>query len=321
MLLSHVAGEAAGLRVPRTGRDPSGALCWLAYGRVFLAHAQPPPGPQKKGSKALDSIAAGLTMLAGAEAAAKLPEIKRFKRKSNSSNKPHSTSWTAVEVGVGTDDVFLFNIANTSTMLVLTWLVCQVRHEPYASMVCTWSCLSPNLAHHQQLFASCTTVSWLSVTNRSLTQSRQHTQCELACLQETASAEPARLAPDMYINRYKNAWPAAIVALKQFIEQQQRKKKAGQAALPAAMPLSKFQWPQSQGKGQKLFSRCGQCLHCIRPQMKKACLHPVARDVEAAENETIKVRVGSVEAVMVPCRCWGCHMLWSAWVWPVLCKG
>jgi hypothetical protein len=66
------------------------------------------------------------------------------------------------------------------------------------------------------------------------------------------------------------------------VEAQVRKRRAGitAASLPAPMALSRFQWPQSQGKGvgRSSYARCGRCQHCLRPSMKKACLNPVRRD-------------------------------------------
>ena len=108
--------------------------------------------------------------------------------------------------------------------------------------------------------------------------------------QEVAAAwESRNLNPDLYINRYRNAWPAAVQGLKQYIETEQRKKRSGLGALPAPMPLSKFQWAQGQGKGLRSYSKCGACLHCSRPQMKKACLAPVAKDGDQADLEANKV--------------------------------
>jgi hypothetical protein len=113
-------------------------------------------------------------------------------------------------------------------------------------------------------------------------------------LQEAAATwQPPAPAPDLYMNKYRHAWPAAITALRQYVETEQRRKRSGAAALPCPLPLAKFVWPQSLGKGgQRATMRCGGCYHCLRPTLKKACLAPIARDSEAGDGEVQRVSMG-----------------------------
>ncbi|KAL3131285.1 hypothetical protein ABBQ38_000578 [Trebouxia sp. C0009 RCD-2024] len=95
----------------------------------------------------------------------------------------------------------------------------------------------------------------------------------------------ASLSAEGYVNRYRNSWTAAVAATKTFVEDMSRKKgrpPAGgrvtipMADLPVPVPLSRFQWPSSAGKGQRgNLVRCGQCHMCRNPLMKKPCLHPI----------------------------------------------
>ncbi|KAA6424010.1 MAG: enhancer of isoform C [Trebouxia sp. A1-2] len=96
----------------------------------------------------------------------------------------------------------------------------------------------------------------------------------------------ASLSAEGYVNRYRNSWTAAVAATKTFVDDMARKKgrpPAGgvrvsipMADLPVPVPLSRFQWPSSAGKGQRgNLVRCGQCHMCRNPLMKKPCLHPI----------------------------------------------
>jgi hypothetical protein len=96
------------------------------------------------------------------------------------------------------------------------------------------------------------------------------------------------------MNKYRHAWPAAITALRQYVETEQRRKRSGAAALPCPLPLAKFVWPQSFGKGQRATMRCGGCYHCLRPTLKKACLAPISRDSEAGDGEVQRVSARAV---------------------------
>ncbi|MEW5306356.1 MAG: hypothetical protein WDW36_008825 [Sanguina aurantia] len=87
--------------------------------------------------------------------------------------------------------------------------------------------------------------------------------------------------------RYRNAWAPAVVAHKEAVAAEMRRRRAngslaGAALLPVPLPLSRFCWPASAGKGQKAYTRCGRCASCLRPSAKKACLSPVARPGGAA---------------------------------------
>lgn len=82
--------------------------------------------------------------------------------------------------------------------------------------------------------------------------------------------------------RYRNSWAPAVVAHKDAVAAEMRRRKAngsiaGAALLPVPLPLSRFCWPASAGKGQKAYMRCGRCASCLKPSAKKACLSPVAR--------------------------------------------
>ena len=73
-----------------------------------------------------------------------------------------------------------------------------------------------------------------------------------------------------------------MAALKGWVEEAVRRRGRGVpvplAELPAALPLSRFQWPVGQGKGVRAgYDKCGKCLHCTRPQLRKGCLNPIVR--------------------------------------------
>lgn len=96
--------------------------------------------------------------------------------------------------------------------------------------------------------------------------------------------------PESYSNRYKNGWAAYSTALRSVLEDQKRRR--GPAWIPSGtcgrlpvfehpipMTLSKFQWPQMQGRpfsGGRTTLRCGKCHTCLRPTLRKGCLNPIA---------------------------------------------
>lgn len=73
-----------------------------------------------------------------------------------------------------------------------------------------------------------------------------------------------------------------MAALRGWVEDAVRKRGRGGAGplseLPAPLPLSRFQWPIGMGKGVRAgYEKCGMCLHCTRPQLRKGCLNPTIR--------------------------------------------
>ena len=109
-----------------------------------------------------------------------------------------------------------------------------------------------------------------------------------------AVADPPKIlydgnaGPEGYVNKYKNAWPAALFAIKTAIDDAKRRKFKGGIyiptgtcgrlilpELPAMLPLSKFQWLSLQGtRAGRTTVRCGKCHTCVRPTLRKACLNP-----------------------------------------------
>jgi hypothetical protein len=59
-----------------------------------------------------------------------------------------------------------------------------------------------------------------------------------------AAAPPAVGDAEHYVNRYRNAWPTAAAALKAWIEDQSKRKRAGLSGLPAPMPVIEFSWQE-----------------------------------------------------------------------------
>ena len=94
-------GEANGIRVPGYGSDPAtGAVSWLAYGRIFSAHPQEASDARRSSSSMRpDAQAQGLMMAAGPEAEQALAVIHPIKWKAGSSGGPHETSVQVVQVG------------------------------------------------------------------------------------------------------------------------------------------------------------------------------------------------------------------------------
>ncbi|KAK9815815.1 hypothetical protein WJX72_010117 [[Myrmecia] bisecta] len=103
------------------------------------------------------------------------------------------------------------------------------------------------------------------------------------------------LAAEIYLNRYRNGWSAAGVAMKNWVEEAVRRRGKGTPGrfgtlsapeLPVPVPISRFQWPLSAGKGsnQKVLEKCGACFHCLNPAKHKPCLRPISRlDGSASE--------------------------------------
>eukprot|EP00798_Chlamydomonas_sp_ICE-L_P027352 gene27352-4653_t len=74
-------------------------------------------------------------------------------------------------------------------------------------------------------------------------------------LAPASSPEPYVKNPEPYVNKYSTGWVYCVAALKAHVEVETRKAKrvGGLAvinALPVPLPLSRFVWPLSQGKGQ-----------------------------------------------------------------------
>ncbi len=90
-------GEAAGLRVPKTGRGPGNSAVWLAYGRLFAGKTHVPGDGEEEGVEREDEVEDGLVALSGWSAAAALGAVRRFKQRAGGVG-PHPTSWLAVQV-------------------------------------------------------------------------------------------------------------------------------------------------------------------------------------------------------------------------------
>jgi len=96
-------------------------------------------------------------------------------------------------------------------------------------------------------------------------------------------------AAETYKNRYGNGWAAAAVVYRAAYDECARRRGRPTAGLPPEltfseqaepMPLVKFAWPASQGKGLVLagVAKCGRCETCTNPNQRKACLAPVLVD-------------------------------------------
>ena len=96
-------------------------------------------------------------------------------------------------------------------------------------------------------------------------------------------------AAETYKNRYGNGWAAAAAVYKAAYDECARRRGRPTAGLPQdltfseqaePMPLVKFSWPASQGKGLVLagVAKCGRCETCTNPNQRKACLAPVLID-------------------------------------------
>lgn len=101
----------------------------------------------------------------------------------------------------------------------------------------------------------------------------------------------------------RNGWSAAVAALKGWVEEAVRRRGRGVlvplAELPAALPLSRFQWPVGQGKGVRAgYDKCGKCLHCTRPQLRKGCLNPIVR-APAGTPEAAAATAGKLQVCNV----------------------
>jgi len=71
--------------------------------------------------------------------------------------------------------------------------------------------------------------------------------------QEAAKQPAAQADPEHYINHYRHAWPMAAAALKNWIDEQSKRKRAGLSGLPAPMPVGDFAWPEvgpAAGEGE-----------------------------------------------------------------------
>jgi hypothetical protein len=121
--------------------------------------------------------------------------------------------------------------------------------------------------------------------------------------------EVAAAGPEGYANKYKNAWGAAVAALRATADDARRRKHKGGlwvptgtcghlgvAELPEPLPLSRFAWGQLQGRPLRASTRCGRCPPCLRPSLRKGCLNPAVRaddgagaGGEAAEAEASKL--------------------------------
>lgn len=100
-------------------------------------------------------------------------------------------------------------------------------------------------------------------------------------------------AAETYKNRYGNGWASAVAVYKAAYDECARRRGRPTAGLPQEltfseqaepMPLVKFAWPASQGKGLVLagVAKCGRCETCTNPNQRKACLAPVLIDGGAA---------------------------------------
>ncbi|KAK9838020.1 hypothetical protein WJX74_009849 [Apatococcus lobatus] len=87
-----------------------------------------------------------------------------------------------------------------------------------------------------------------------------------------------------FLNRYRNAWPAAVTATRSWVEDAVKRKgrplpgtstHIQLSELPIPLPISRFQWPLSAGKGSKGVEKCGKCRHCTIPSLRKACINPI----------------------------------------------
>ena len=96
-------------------------------------------------------------------------------------------------------------------------------------------------------------------------------------------------AAETFKNRYANGWASAVTVYKAAYEECARRRGRPTAGLPMdltfseqaePMPLAKFSWPASQGKGLVLpwAAKCGRCETCTNPNQRKACLAPVFFD-------------------------------------------
>jgi len=100
--------------------------------------------------------------------------------------------------------------------------------------------------------------------------------------------------------RPRNGWAAAAAALRGWVEDAARRRGRGGAPplseLPAPLPLSRFQWPAGQGKGVRAgYEKCGMCLHCTRPLLRKGCLNPTVR-APAGAPEAAAATAGKLQA-------------------------
>ncbi|KAK9868990.1 hypothetical protein WJX84_004562 [Apatococcus fuscideae] len=87
-----------------------------------------------------------------------------------------------------------------------------------------------------------------------------------------------------FLNRYRNAWTAAITATRGWVEDAIKRKgkplpgtstHIQLSELPIPLPISRFQWPLTAGKGSKGGEKCGKCRHCTIPSLKKPCINPI----------------------------------------------
>jgi hypothetical protein len=112
---------------------------------------------------------------------------------------------------------------------------------------------------------------------------------------------------EAFLNRYRNAWNAATAAYKALYDEGVRRRGRPTpglprgvtlSELPCPLPLSRYVWPQSQGKGMvaAAVNKCGRCLHCTRPNMRKACLAPVP--VGGAAAAAVAAQTGKLACVV-----------------------
>jgi len=128
---------------------------------------------------------------------------------------------------------------------------------------------------------------------------------EAAVAAAAAALPPPQTGPEGYVNKYRNAWTASSIALRATIEENKRKKVKGKltiptgtcgrltvSKLPEPMPLSKYQWPQMQGRtSTRTTLRCGKCHTCLKTSLRKGCMNPILKaseDVLNASPDTSK---------------------------------
>lgn len=106
----------------------------------------------------------------------------------------------------------------------------------------------------------------------------------------TAPADPHR-----YLNSYRHGWLAFTNGQRALMEETKKKKKP-LSDLPPLLPLSRFTWPQSAGKGSTRGTvRCGKCPSCMQTALKKPCMYPVKAGEEGdVLSDTSSKYVGCV---------------------------
>lgn len=110
--------------------------------------------------------------------------------------------------------------------------------------------------------------------------------------------------PHAYLNAYRHGWLNFVNGQKSRLDETKRKKKP-LGDLPPLLPLSRFVWPQSTGKGTtKGTTRCGKCQNCLNPQLKKPCQFPISNKGEEDVLSDTSSKYGAVWTLVLLLTTW-----------------